>query len=72
MTACLSTGPYQGEFCGMCFRKGILSDATHKVEEEVFGANRHGLSQYLCCVCFCALMGSKCPDKASSYEDDDE
>lgn len=47
----------KGEKCGMCYREGMDTAATHKVGEEIphdFPAKfvGHNLTQYVCCYHF--------------------
>ena len=51
----------KGEKCPICHRSGIISDASHKVGEEIPHDDpnqmRHNLTQYLCCNCYSMVMG---------------
>ena len=50
-----------GQVCGPCLRAGVRVPATHKIGEEIAADDsnpiRHGLTQFVCCRCFCLMMG---------------
>ena len=50
-----------GEDCGMCRRENLITQATHKLGEEIpddyRGLPRHNLTQYVCCRHFALIVG---------------
>ena len=62
----------QGEHCNVCaIASGTLTDATHKVGEEIPYDDptpfpRHNLTAYVCCDCFRNIMGPAAPCRNGS------
>lgn len=59
------SGSCRGEKCGMCYRHGGDSPATHKVGEEIMHDDpnpiRHNFTQYVCCDHFEQILGLAVP-----------
>ncbi len=55
------SGSCMGERCGMCYREGVWTPATHKVGEEIPHdapqPHGHNLTQYVCCRHFGLIVG---------------